>query len=324
MHVMISCGDINGIATDIFFRTFKKHVFPDMQFSIAIHEDTARDLCAKWNINYVDLNMHFESVKITILPCNQYAEYNPGSSHSDASKLAIESLNVGLNAVKNGYADALLTLPISKEALNAEGWKYSGQTDWLKHEFEHSNPIMILFHQTMRVALTTVHIPLKNVAQSISIDALMNVIHGVNHSMKNDFNIVSPRIAILGLNPHSGEQGLLGDEEQKYIIPAIEKSKLNEIQCFGPFPADGFFSRPTWRDYDAIIAQYHDQGLIPLKFHAQGHGVNFTANLPIVRVSPDHGTAYDIAGTDLVEEHSMISAIESIRTIVNNRKSQRD
>jgi 4-hydroxythreonine-4-phosphate dehydrogenase len=293
MHVMISCGDINGIATDIFFRTFKKHVFPDMQFSIAIHEDTARDLCAKWNINYVDLNMHFESVKITILPCNQYAEYNPGSSHSDASELAIESLNVGLNAVKNGYADALLTLPVSKEALNAEGWKYSGQTDWLKHEFEHSNPIMILFHQTMRVAL-------------------------------NDFNIVSPRIAILGLNPHSGEQGLLGDEEQKYIIPAIEKSKLNEIQCFGPFPADGFFSRPTWRDYDAIIAQYHDQGLIPLKFHAQGHGVNFTANLPIVRVSPDHGTAYDIAGTDLVEEHSMISAIESIRTIVNNRKSQRD
>lgn len=322
MHVMISCGDINGIATDIFFRTFTKQVFPDMQFSIAINEDTAKEVCAKWNVMYVNQCMHFESLKINILPCRKYAEYHPGYSLSDASKLAIESLDVSLNAVKNGYADALLTLPIAKDAMNAEGWKYSGQTDWLKHEFEGSNPIMILFHGSMRVALATVHMPLKKVSQSLTISSLTDIIDGVDQCMKIDFNIEYPRIAVLGLNPHAGEHGLLGDEEKGFIIPAIESAKSNGIQCFGPFPADGFFSRPSWKNYDAIIAQYHDQGLIPLKLYAQGHGVNFTANLPIIRVSPDHGTAYDIAGTDVVEEHSMISAIDAIRTILNNRKSR--
>ena len=322
MHVMISCGDINGIATDIFFRTFTKQVFPDMQFSSAINEDTAKEVCAKWNVMYVNQCMHFESLKINILPCRQYAEYHPGSSLSDASNLAIESLDVSLNAVKNGYADALLTLPIAKDAMNAEGWKYSGQTDWLKHEFEGSNPIMILFHGSMRVALATVHMPLKKVSQSLTISSLTDIIDGVDQCMKIDFNIEYPRIAVLGLNPHAGEHGLLGDEEKGFIIPAIESAKSNGIQCFGPFPADGFFSRPSWKNYDAIIAQYHDQGLIPLKLYAQGHGVNFTANLPIIRVSPDHGTAYDIAGTDVVEEHSMISAIDAIRTILNNRKSR--
>ena len=172
------------------------------------------------------------------------------------------------------------------------------------------------------MALATVHIPLNKVSESLTIDSLTDIIHGVHQSMKNDFNCESPRIAVLGLNPHAGEHGLLGDEEQKIIIPAIESAHNSGIQCFGPFPADGFFSRPTWHDYDVIIAQYHDQGLIPLKFHAQGHGVNYTANLPIVRVSPDHGTAYDIAGTDKVEEYSMISAIKAIQSIVNNRKNR--
>lgn len=322
MHVMISCGDINGIAIDIFFRTFRQHVFTDMQFSIAINENSAREICKKWNIDYANHCIQFEKTSIAVIPCDHYAQYRPGSSKSDASKLAIESLNTSLHAVKNGQADALLTLPISKEALNIEGWNFSGQTDWLKHEFPNSNPIMILFHESMRIALATVHIPLNAVTQSLSISSLTDIIHGVNQSMINDFNCVSPRIAILGLNPHAGEHGLLGDEEQSIIIPAVKSAKAMGIQCYGPFPADGFFSRPTWRDYDAIIAQYHDQGLIPLKFHAQGHGVNFTANLPIVRVSPDHGTAYDIAGTDKVEEFSMISAIEAIQSIVNNRKNR--
>ena len=320
MHVMISCGDINGIATDIFFRTFTKYVFPDMQFSIAINEDTARELCEVWNIDYNNHCIKFEHAEIKVIPCHQYAQYRPGTAQSDASKLAIESLNTSLYAVRNGQADALLTLPIAKDALNDEGWNFSGQTDWLKHEFPGSNPIMILFHESFRVALATVHIPLKKVSESLTIDSLSDIIHGVHQSMKNDFNCESPRIAVLGLNPHAGEHGLLGDEEQEIIIPAIESAKKYGIQCFGPFPADGFFARTSWRDYDAIIAQYHDQGLIPLKFHAQGHGVNYTANLPIVRVSPDHGTAYDIAGTDRVEEHSLISAIEAIQSIVYNRK----
>lgn len=320
MHVMISCGDINGIAIDIFFRTFSKHVFSDMQFTIAINEDTAREICEKWNIEYAHQSIQCETNSIAVVPCQQYAHYRPGSSQSDASKLAIESLDVSLDAIRKGNADALLTLPIAKDALNAEGWNFSGQTDWLKHEFPNSNPIMILFHESFRVALATVHIPLKKVSETISVDSLTNIIHGIHQSMKIDFNCDSPKIAVLGLNPHAGEHGLLGDEEQSIIIPAIESANAIGIQCYGPFPADGFFSRSSWRDYDVIIAQYHDQGLIPLKFHAQGHGVNYTANLPFVRVSPDHGTAYDIAGTDKVEEFSMLSAIEAIQSIVNNRK----
>lgn len=319
MHVMISCGDINGIATDILFRTFSQHVFPDMQFSIAINEDTCLELCKKWNITYSEQSLHFGKVLISVLPCTQYAQYRPGTSQSDAATLAIESLEIALDSVTHGKADALLTLPIAKDALNAEGWKYSGQTDWLKHAFPGSNPIMMLFHETFRVALATVHIPLKEVSASMSIQSLTDIIQGVHASLCNDFNCPNPQIAILGLNPHAGEHGLLGDEEQQFIVPAIQIAQSRGIQCFGPFPADGFFSRKSWKKYDAIIAQYHDQGLIPLKFQAQGHGVNYTANLPIIRVSPDHGTAYDIAGTELVEEQSLIAAIEAIQVIVHNR-----
>lgn len=319
MHVIVSCGDVNGIATDIFFKTCLYHAFHDMQCSIAMNESTAKEICEAWNITFEHSTIRFPEMSVTVIPCEKYAQYKPGKPTNDASLLAIESLETSLKMVKNGEADALLTLPISKSGLNECGWKFSGQTDWLHHAFPKSQPIMILFHETMRIALATIHIPLNQVANSIDSHKLADVIQGVHQSMKLDFAIDQPRIAVLGLNPHAGENGMLGTEEGDIIIPAIEQAKTQGINCEGPFPADGFFSRPSWRKYDAIIAQYHDQGLIPLKFQAQGHGVNFTANLPIIRVSPDHGTAYDIAGTDRVEEHSMIASLEAIRSIVKNR-----
>lgn len=319
MDVMISCGDVNGIATDIFFKTFSCNVFDDMHFSIALNHKTAEELCNEWNIEFADSMMHFKDMSVRVIPCMQYAPYTPGKPSKEASLLAIESLNVALSKIRSAQADALLTLPISKSELKECGWEYSGQTDWLKHEFPGSNPIMILFHESMRVALSTVHIPLNRVSHAINAEDLLKNIQGVNQSMKDDFGIEQPRIAILGLNPHAGEDGMLGMEEESIIKPVIEQVKAQGISCDGPFPADGFFSRPSWKKYDAILAQYHDQGLIPLKLMAQGHGVNFTANLPIIRVSPDHGTAYAIAGTDSVEEHSMIASIEAIRSIVKNR-----
>ncbi len=319
MHVIISCGDVNGIATDIFFKTFSSHAFHDMQCSIAINESTAKEQCEIWNIAFEDSVMHFPDMLVKVIPCEKYAPYKPGKHSSDASLLAIESLETSLKMVNNGEADALLTLPISKSGLNKCGWKFSGQTDWLHHAFPESQPIMVLFHESMRIALATVHLPLNNVSETINTHTLIDVIYGVHQSMNIDFAIEQPRIAVLGLNPHAGEDGMLGTEEREIIIPAIEHAKVNGIHCEGPFPADGFFSRPTWKAYDVIIAQYHDQGLIPLKLQAQGHGVNFTANLPIIRVSPDHGTAYDIARTDKVEQHSMIASMEAIRSIVKNR-----
>jgi 4-hydroxythreonine-4-phosphate dehydrogenase len=319
MHVVISCGDVNGIASDIFFKAFTSHAFHDMQCSIAINEQTANELCDEWNIAFTNGMIHVHGHKINVIPCNHYAMHQAGLPTKDSALLAIESLQISLNMVKSGKADAILTLPISKSSLNDHGWNYSGQTDWLKHEFPESNPIMILFHDSMRIALSTVHIPLKEVSDALTLDRLISTIQGVHQSMKYDFGIPEPRIALLGLNPHAGEEGLLGKEEEQIIKPAIAKVNELGIQCEGPFPADGLFSRPTWKTFDVIIAQYHDQGLIPLKLQAQGHGVNFTANLPIIRVSPDHGTAYSIAGTDAVEDNSMVAAMEAIRIIATNR-----
>lgn len=320
MHVVISCGDVNGIASDIFFKAFSRHSFHDMQCSIVINEETAKELCDEWNIAFTNGIIYVNGHEIHVIPCNHYAKHQAGIPTKDSALLAIESLNIALHMVKSGNAEAILTLPISKSALNDHGWKFSGQTDWLKHEFPESNPIMILFHDSMRIALSTIHIPLKDVPNTITVDQLTSTIIGVHQSMKHDFGIHEPRIAILGLNPHAGEDGMLGTEEEYIIKPAIAKAKEFGIQCDGPFPADGLFSRPSWKEYDAIVAQYHDQGLIPLKLQAQGHGVNFTANLPIIRVSPDHGTAYSIAGTDAVEEHSMVAALQAISTIGTNRK----
>lgn len=319
MHVVISCGDVNGIASDIFFKAFSSHIFHDMQCSIAINEQTAKELCEEWNITFANGVMHVNDHEIQVIPCNHYAMHQAGIPTKDSALLAIESLNIALDMVKSGKADAILTLPISKSSLKNHGWNYSGQTDWLNHEFPASHPIMILFHDSMRIALSTVHIPLKEVSVALTLEKLNNTIIGVYQSMKCDFAIHEPRIAILGLNPHAGEDGMLGYEEEQILQPAIAQAKEFGIQCEGPFPADGFFSRPTWKEFDVIIAQYHDQGLIPLKLQAQGHGVNFTANLPIIRLSPDHGTAYSIAGTDAVEEHSMVAALQAVRTIATNR-----
>lgn len=319
MHVVISCGDVNGIASDIFFKAFSSHAFHDMQCSIAINEQTATELCEEWNIAFTNGMIHVHGHEINVIPCTHYAVHQAGIPTKDSALLAIESLQTSLNMVKSGNADAMLTLPISKSALNDHGWNYSGQTDWLKHEFPGSNPIMILFHDSMRIALSTIHIPLKEVSNTLTVEQFTSTIYGVHQSLKLDFGIPEPRIAILGLNPHAGEDGMLGKEEEHIIQPAIEQAKSRGIQCEGPFPADGFFSRPSWKTFDVIIAQYHDQGLIPLKLKAQGHGVNFTANLPIIRVSPDHGTAYSISGTDAVEDHSMVAALQAIRTIGANR-----
>jgi len=319
MHVIISCGDVNGIATDIFFKTCLYHAFHDMQCSIAINQSTAKEICETWNIAFEDSTIHFPEMSVKVIPCKNHATYKPGKPSNDASLLAIESLETSLELINNGEADALLTLPISKSGLHECGWVFSGQTDWLHHAFPESHPIMILFHESMRIALASVHVPLNRVSETLNTQTIIDVIYGVHHSMKIDFAIELPRIAVLGLNPHAGEAGMLGTEERDIIIPAIEQAKAKGILCEGPFPADGFFSRQTWKGYDAIIAQYHDQGLIPLKLQAQGHGVNFTANIPIIRVSPDHGTAYDIAGTNRVEEHSMIASLEAIRSIVKNR-----
>jgi 4-hydroxythreonine-4-phosphate dehydrogenase len=212
-------------------------------------------------------------------------------------------------------------MPVAKSSLYLAGWKYPGHTEMLADYCQSQEHLMILMTDRVRVALATIHIPLSRINQILSSELIISKTITLHECLKTDFGIDSPAIAVLGLNPHAGEDGALGEEENKIILPAIKKLNVSGIRAEGPFPADGFFAHGAYRNYDAILAMYHDQGLIPLKMLAAGGGVNFTAGLPIVRTSPDHGTAYSIAGKNEANSQSSYDAIISAIEIVKRRKS---
>ncbi|MFA6440153.1 MAG: 4-hydroxythreonine-4-phosphate dehydrogenase PdxA, partial [Bacteriovoracaceae bacterium] len=200
------------------------------------------------------------------------------------------------------------------------GYNFPGQTEMLAMLTRSDRVTMMLLSKTMRVALATVHIPLKKVSENLSIDRIVEKLDTVSTSLRRDLGIAKPSIAVLGVNPHAGENGAIGTEELEVLIPAIKKAVDKNIYAFGPFPADGFFASKAYKQYDAILAMYHDQGLIPLKMSGFDEGVNFSAGLKIIRTSPDHGTAFDIAGKNIANPGSMISAIELATTIIEYRK----
>jgi 4-hydroxythreonine-4-phosphate dehydrogenase len=215
---------------------------------------------------------------------------------------------------------AMVTAPVSKEALNAAGYNFPGQTEMIALLTRSQSVVMMLISETMRVGLVTIHTGLKNVAAQISREKIIEKIAIIDKSLKKDFRIKNPRLAVLALNPHCGENGLIGTEENDIIIPALAESRAAEIFADGPFPADAFFGNHSYKKFDAIVAMYHDQGLIPLKMSSFGKGVNFSAGLKIIRTSPDHGTAYDIAGKNKVNISSMLEAIKLALTISKNRR----
>ena len=211
-------------------------------------------------------------------------------------------------------------MPISKNAFHLTHWEYPGQTEYLSSFFEDSEPLMILFSDKIKVALATIHEPIYNVPTLIQKDTLKNTIRSFYNSLKYDFAYKNPKIAVLGLNPHAGENGDIGKEEIEDIIPAIQECHFDDINASGPFASDAFFARERYKDYSGILAMYHDQGLIPMKMISKKGGVNFTANLPIVRLSPDHGTGYDIAGKNIANPISCVQAIEWAIKIAERRK----
>ena len=243
----------------------------------------------------------------------------PNPSSGEASYVALEAAVADL---QHNRIDALVTLPINKDSIQGQDFNFPGHTEYLENRVGHGQKaLMILANDRIRVALVTTHIPISHVAGSITTDLIVEKIKTLNHSLKRDFFIDNPRIAVLGLNPHAGENGLLGKEEQEIIEPAIQKCLDQDIFCAGPFAADGFFGSRRYNEFDAILAMYHDQGLIPFKTLAMDSGVNFTAGLPIVRTSPAHGTAYDIAGKDLASDESFRQAIYMAVDIHRNRVS---
>jgi 4-hydroxythreonine-4-phosphate dehydrogenase len=238
-----------------------------------------------------------------------------------AGESAFKALEAAVTDMKRGVVDVLLTAPINKHNIQNEDFHFPGHTEYLEKCFGglDKKALMILMKDDLRVALVTGHIPLSQVASSINVGDIVNKLRIFNQSLKQDFGIVKPRIAVLSLNPHAGDAGLLGTEEETIIIPAMQEAEKKGVMSFGPYAADGFFGSQMYDKFDGVLAMYHDQGLAPFKTLAMDDGVNYTAGLPIVRTSPAHGTAYDIAGQNVASEESFRQALYAALDIFRNR-----
>lgn len=322
----ISTGDINGIGPEIIIKTLSDNRILDLCTPIVFSSNKV--------INYyrritVDHQLVFHSTKemnklnpkqVNVFNCwDEEVSIQPGVLSESGGKYALRSLQVATQCLKDGQLDALVTAPIHKSNIQSSMFPYSGHTPFLKDKFEAKEVLMILYSQDFRVALATEHLPIEKVAAAITPELLNSKIGILKDSLIKDFGIDKPLIAVLGLNPHSGDEGTIGKQEQQIISPVIEQWQQNGHLVYGPYSADSFFARGHHQKFHAVLAMYHDQGLIPFKALAMGDGVNFTAGLPVVRTSPDHGTAFDIAGKNLADHSSMLEAIFQAIDLVRQR-----
>lgn len=325
--VGISHGDYNGIGYEVILKTFSdKRMF---EFSTNVLYGSPE--IAHFYIQNLDLTnygintvtdvakLHADKLNVVAID-EKNLKIEPGKSTKKAGELAFKSLEQAIADLKNNKIDLLVTAPINKENIQSEKFQFAGHTDYLAKAFNVHNHLMLMVKQNLRIGVITGHIPLKNVAETLTTELISQKIKALNHSLGYDFGIRKPRIALLGLNPHASDNGLIGNEEQEIIIPAIMQAKKEGMLVYGPFPADGFFASENYKNFDGILAMYHDQGLIPFKTLAFENGVNFTAGLPIVRTSPAHGTAYDIAGKNQASPVSFREAVYLGIEIFKNRE----
>ena len=256
---------------------------------------------------------------VNCLPDSTFAE--PGQATPESAKSAIKSLETAIRELKEGKIDVLVTGPINKKAMSNEGFGFPGHTEFIQNSFGVKDVTMLMVSHRLKLGVVTGHIPLKDVASQITEEKILSKLRLMNEALKKDFVVDQPRIAVLSLNPHSGDGGLLGTEEQDIIIPAIRKATEEDILAFGPFSPDGYFGLSHYENFDATLAMYHDQGLSPFKALSFEDGVNYTAGLPVIRTSPDHGTAFEMAGRDEADPRSMRAAIFTAIDIYRNRKA---
>ncbi len=256
------------------------------------------------------LNVHEDDVNVEF-----------GKPSPVAGKFALKAIDAAITALREGKIDVLVTAPIDKHSIAVDLPAFTGHTSYLQHMFSAEQSLMLLLNENLRVGLVTEHLPIREVAEQITRERIVQKAKLMAKSLVEDFGIRRPRIAILGLNPHAGDQGAIGREEQEIILPAVESMKAENFMAVGPFPADGFFGSGSWQKYDGVLAMYHDQGLAPFKALSFSAGVNFTAGLRFVRTSPDHGTAYDIAGKNEASELSFRQAIFTAIDIFRTRRS---
>ena len=313
----ISMGDYNGIGPEVILKALEGNQLtnqctPIIYGSLRVLNRYRQMLQMKdWNLQAIQKPEQANPKSVNVITCwnDNQTEIEPGKITPEAGQGAFAALKRATEDLKTGLIDALVTAPINKDTMQSEEFKFPGHTEFLAQAFDTKEALMFMIAGDFRVGVLTGHIPLEKVRSQITSEKLTAKIHQMLHSLRSDFGIVKPRLAVLGLNPHAGENGLLGREELDVIGPVLIRFREKGELVFGPFPADGFFAASTYKQYDGVLAMYHDQGLIPFKTIAFNSGVNFTGGLPVVRTSPDHGTAYDIAGKNVAEPGSMLEAI---------------
>lgn len=326
MIIGISHGDINGIGYEVIMKTLMEPRILDMctpivygSPKVAAYHKKALNL-ETFNFNHIRSASEADPRKANIINCvDDNIRVELGRSSEMAGEASYMALEKAVNDIKQGEIDALITAPINKDNIQSEKFNFPGHTEYLAEQFHVRDYVMLMVSESMKVGVVVGHTPLSEVTSRITKGAILNKLRIINQSLEKDFLIKRPRIAVLGLNPHAGDNGLLGREEIEIIIPAIQQAKDEGIIAVGPYPADGFFGSGDFVKFDAILAMFHDQGLIPFKMAAFDRGVNFTAGLPVIRTSPAHGTAYDIAGEDKAIPDSFREALYLAIDIHKNR-----
>ena len=329
IRVGITQGDTNGIGYEVILKTLSAPGITDLfipvvygSAKVASYHRKALDMPSiPINVTHNAENIK-DNVPNLVETADDEIKVELGQPTEIAGNAAFVALERAVTDLKQGLIDVLVTAPINKQTIQNEAFQFPGHTEYLEASLGDgkSGALMILFNEAMRVALVTTHLPVAKISQAISKNVIVDKIRCFNHSLRRDFGIGRPRIAVLSLNPHAGDGGLLGKEEQEFITPAIQEVQGEKILAFGPYAADGFFGSAAYKKFDGVLAMYHDQGLAAFKALDQGDGVNFTAGLPLVRTSPDHGTGYDIAGKGEANELSMHAAIYAAIDIFRKRK----
>lgn len=323
-----SCGDLNGIGTELIIKSLSDNRFLDFCTPVIFASNKLINFYRK---SMAELNFSFTSVKdfqklnprqVNIFNCwEEEVAVNPGILNDVGGAYAVKSLQAAAHALKEGDIDALVTAPLHKKNVQGSEFSYTGHTPFLKDFFGAKDVLMLMVAENIKVGLVTEHLPVKDIAAHITRENILSKLFILDASLRRDFDIERPKIAVLGLNPHAGDEGLIGSEEEEIIRPAIKEAKQHNMIVMGPFSADAFFARGQYNKFDAVLAMYHDQGLIPFKSLAFGEGTNFTAGLQKIRVSPDHGTAFDIAGKDKADPSSFRAAIFNAISILNNQNT---
>ncbi|RLD70349.1 MAG: 4-hydroxythreonine-4-phosphate dehydrogenase PdxA [Bacteroidetes bacterium] len=331
LKIGISQGDINGISYEVIIKSLMDNRLFDLftpilygSSKIVAYHRKALNI-SNFSMNNIKSPIDANHKRANIINClDDNIRVELGKSTQMAGEASYKSLEKVIEDIKAGEIDILVTGPINKNNIQLKGFNFPGHTEYLRSKFEVDEVLMLMVSENLKVGVVTGHIPLKDVAEAITKEAILNKLRILNKSLIEDFAITNPKIAVLGLNPHAGDNGLIGQEEKEVIQPAIEEARDEKIMALGPYPADGLFGSDDYAKFDAVLAMYHDQGLAPFKSLVFSKGVNFTAGLPVVRTSPAHGTAYDIAGKNKATPESFRQALYLGVDVYNNRLKHKE